>query len=76
MMPGLVAVRILPDQPGDVGWRVGGQGRGRVEEGIDLRFIRRIAAEMRDQPVNVVLVEERRLPAIRLGICPGPLAKV
>ncbi len=69
---GLVAVGILADQPGDVGRRVVGQGRGRVEQVVELLLERRVAAEQLDLAVDVVLVEERGLPAVRLGIVAPP----
>src|SRR3546814_13324694 len=45
-----------------------GQGRGRVEQGVELCLERRVAAEMIDQAVDIMLVEEGRLPAVRFGI--------
>src|SRR3546814_17263268 len=67
-MIGLVAMRILADEPRNVGRRIVGQGRGRVEQCVELLLERRVAAEMIDQAVDVMLVEEGRLPAVRLGI--------
>src|SRR3546814_9927469 len=61
-------MRILADEPRNVGRRIVGQGRGRVEQCVELLLERRVAAEMIDQAVDVMLVEEGRLPAVRLGI--------
>ena len=68
MLVGLVAVRILADETGNIGRCIGGQCRGRGEQRVEFRLERRVAAEMRDLAVDIVLVQERRLPAIRLGI--------
>ena len=55
MLVGFVAVRILPEQTGDVGRRVLGQRRRRSEQRVELGLERRIPAEMRDQAVDIVL---------------------
>src|SRR3546814_10104116 len=62
MLIGLVAVRILPDQPRNVGRGIVGQCRRTVEQRIELLLERRVAAEMLDQPIKIMLVEEGRLP--------------
>src|SRR3546814_18141321 len=67
-MIGLVAMRILADEPRNVGRRIVGQGRGRVEQCVELLLERRVAAEMIDQAVDVMLLADGRLPAVRLGI--------
>src|SRR3546814_10285802 len=75
MVVRLVAMRILADETRNVGRRVVGQGRGAVEQRVELFLKRRIAAEMVDQPIDVMLVEEGRLPAVRFGIV-APLARI
>src|SRR3546814_12653795 len=68
MLIGLVAVRILPDQPRNVGRGIVGQCRRTVEQRIELLLERRVAAEMLDQPITIMLVEEGSLPTVRLGV--------
>src|SRR3546814_5928986 len=68
LFPYTTLFRSLADEPRNVGRRIVGQGRGRVEQCVELLLERRVVAEMIDQAVDVMLVEEGRLPAVRLGI--------
>ncbi len=67
MVAGFVAVRVLADHAGDVWRRVGRQRRAGAEQRIQLAFERKLAAEQFHVCVQVVLVEEARLPRVRLG---------
>src|ERR1700723_127748 len=68
MMAGLVAMRVLADQPGDVGRGVFGQSGRNCEELVELFHKWRAPSPHGHIALHVVLDAEGRLPCVGFGV--------
>ena len=76
MVAGLVAVRILADQTGNVGLRAAGRLLGSGKQGIQPRFEGLSTAKGLDQAGDILRHEEAVLPGIGLRIVVVDLARI
>src|SRR5690349_17560425 len=67
MVSRLIAVRVLPNQAGNIGWRVWWKLGTLVEEIVQLANEALLAAKQFHVLMQVVLIEEGRLPRIAFG---------
>src|SRR5207247_1928277 len=70
----LVAVSILPDESRNIGWSIGREIRARREQLIELALEGRWPPEHIHVSIQVVLIEEGRLPSVGLSEIPPATA--